>query len=113
MRYKITINFSLYKKLEKELHEKRKNMASIIESANTAYEERDIANEQIDDLKQQAKREASDFERELKDLSQAMVKGQKTIEYLRFSKDFNQEQQKIAEKEAEELRKQTRKYHSF
>ena len=38
---------SLYKKLEKELHEKRKEMANIIETANTAYEERDKANDQI------------------------------------------------------------------
>jgi hypothetical protein len=30
----------LYKKLEKELHEKRKEMANIIETANTAYEDR-------------------------------------------------------------------------
>jgi len=36
---------NLYKKLEKELHEKRKKMASIIESANSAYEERDKAND--------------------------------------------------------------------
>jgi exonuclease VII small subunit len=28
---------NLYKKLEKELHEKRKEMANIIEKANTAY----------------------------------------------------------------------------
>jgi hypothetical protein len=39
--------FSLYKKLEKELHEKRKEMANIIETANTAYEERDKANDSI------------------------------------------------------------------
>lgn len=29
---------NLYKKLEKELHEKRKKMADIIEKANNAYE---------------------------------------------------------------------------
>jgi len=38
---------SLYKKLEKELHEKRKEMANIIETANTAYEDRDKANDLI------------------------------------------------------------------
>ena len=38
---------NLYKKLEKELHEKRKEMADIIETANTAYEERDKANDMI------------------------------------------------------------------
>jgi hypothetical protein len=43
---------NLYKKLEKELHEKRKEMADIIETANTAYEERDKANDLIQSLKQ-------------------------------------------------------------
>ena len=42
---------SLYKKLEKELHEKRKEMANIIETANTAYEDRDKANDLIQNLK--------------------------------------------------------------
>jgi len=49
--------------LEKELHEKRKKMASIIESANSAYEDRDKANDQILNLKQHAKREAAEFEK--------------------------------------------------
>jgi coiled-coil domain-containing protein 63/114 len=38
---------NLYKKLEKELHEKRKNFANVIETANTAYEDRDKANDLI------------------------------------------------------------------
>ena len=44
-------------------------MADVIESANSAYEERDKANDQIQNLKSQAKREASQFENDLKDLS--------------------------------------------
>lgn len=32
---------NIYRKLEKELHNKRKEMADIIEIANTAYEQRD------------------------------------------------------------------------
>lgn len=54
---------NLYKKLENELHEKRKKMADIIEKANNAYEDRDKANNQINSLKQQAKKEAGDFEK--------------------------------------------------
>lgn len=69
---------NLYKKLEKELHDKRKKMAEIIETANSAYEERDKANDQIENLKQQAKREAKDFENELKELSQLAEKNRKT-----------------------------------
>lgn len=34
---------NIYKKLEKELHKKREEMANIIEVANTAYEQRDLA----------------------------------------------------------------------
>ena len=54
---------NLYKKLESELHEKRKKMADIIEKANNAYEDRDKANNQITSLKQQAKKEASEFDK--------------------------------------------------
>ena len=41
-------------------------MADIIEKANNAYEDRDKANNQISSLKQQAKKEATDFEKEIK-----------------------------------------------
>jgi len=44
-------------------------MAEIIETANTAYEERDKANDQIEQLRNKAKREAKDFESDLKDIS--------------------------------------------
>ena len=77
---------NLYKKLEKELHDKRKKMAEIIETANSAYEERDKANDQIENLKQQAKREAKDFENELKELSQLAEKNRKTLEYIKMVK---------------------------
>lgn len=77
---------NLYKKLEKELHDKRKKMAEIIETANSAYEERDKANDQIEHLKQQAKREAKDFENELKELSQLAEKNRKTLEYIKMVK---------------------------
>lgn len=37
----------LYKKMEKELTYKKNKMAQIIETANTAYEQRDRANETL------------------------------------------------------------------
>ena len=40
-------------------------MAGIIETANNAYESRDRANNEIETLKDQAKREAEDFQNEL------------------------------------------------
>jgi len=75
----------LYKKLERELHEKRKEMANIIETANTAYEDRDKANDLIQNLKQQAKRESADFEKDLRELSQIIEKNNKTMDFIKFS----------------------------
>ena len=49
-------------------------MANIIEKANTAYEERDKANHDIQSMKQQSKKETVDFEKELKELSHVMLK---------------------------------------
>lgn len=49
-------------------------MADIIEKANNAYEDRDKANNQINSLKQQAKKEANDFEKEIKEISHLMEK---------------------------------------
>jgi hypothetical protein len=100
---------SLYKKLEKELHEKRKKMAAIIESANSAYEERDKANDQIQNLKQQAKREAADFEKELKEISHIMEKNRKALEFIKMTEKQREDTQNSAEVEAERLRQRTQK----
>ena len=60
-------------------------MASIIESANSAYEERDKANDQIQNLKQQSKREEADFQNELKSLAELMEKHKKTLDYIKIT----------------------------
>jgi hypothetical protein len=49
-------------------------MADIIEKANNAYEDRDKASNQIQSLKQQAKKEAVEFEKEIKEMSHLMEK---------------------------------------
>jgi uncharacterized coiled-coil DUF342 family protein len=49
-------------------------MADIIEKANNAYEDRDKANNQVTSLKQQAKKEASEFDKEIKEISHLMEK---------------------------------------
>ena len=56
---------NIYRKLEKELHNKRKDMANIIEIANSAYEERDRAQEKLFMLIKQAEREKTEFEKEM------------------------------------------------
>ena len=65
---------NIYRKLEKELHNKRKDMANIIEIANSAYEERDRAQEKLAMLIQQAEREKSEFEKEMQHVGQLMEK---------------------------------------
>jgi hypothetical protein len=100
---------SLYKKLEKELHAKRKDMASIIESANSAYEERDKANDQIQNLKQQSKREESDFQGELKGLAELMEKHRKTMDYIKMTEKQRDEKENTAEEEADRIRMQAQK----
>ena len=54
----------IYQKLEKELHSKRKDMANIIEAANNAYEDRDKAQDTLTTIKDQAKKEQAEFEKE-------------------------------------------------
>jgi len=58
----------IYKKLEKELAEKKKEMARIIEISNKAYEARDAAQQEMAALKHQADKEQAEFETEWKEL---------------------------------------------
>jgi hypothetical protein len=93
---------SLYKKLEKELHEKRKEMANIIEHANTAYEERDKANDQIQHLKTQAKRESADFEKDLRELSQIQEKNKKNLEFIKLTEKNKEDNTGVQENNEQE-----------
>lgn len=69
-------------------------MANIIETANTAYEERDKSNDFIQNLKQQAKRESADFEKDLRELSHIMEKNKKAHDYMKLT-DKNRDENKI------------------
>merc|ERR1711871_360426 len=59
---------SIYKKLERELDHKKKEMANIIEISNSAYEARDQAQQEMQALKKQLGEEQAAFEEEWKDL---------------------------------------------
>ncbi|CAG9318865.1 unnamed protein product [Blepharisma stoltei] len=74
----------IYQKLEKELHNKRKEMANIIEAANSAYEDRDRAQDQLAALKQQAEREQMEFEKEWKNLNTLIEKDKKMKDFLKL-----------------------------
>lgn len=55
----------IYKKLERELHEKKKQMANIIELSNQAYEARDGAQMEIAAIQQTMTRERGEFEEQM------------------------------------------------
>merc|ERR1712093_449692 len=58
----------LENRLEKELDQKKKEMANIIEISNSAYESRDQAQQEMQALKKQLEEEQAAFEEEWKDL---------------------------------------------
>eukprot|EP00898_Chlorokybus_atmophyticus_P005341 jgi/Chlat1/5808/Chrsp4S00482 len=58
----------IHKKLEKELADRKREMAAIIETSNLAYEARDAALQQMAQLKAQAEREQQAFEAEWREL---------------------------------------------
>ena len=73
----------IYKKLERELHEKKKEMAAIIEDSKNAYQLRDKSQNEMHMLKQQAEKEQTDFETEWKKLGTLMEKDRQLRESLR------------------------------
>jgi len=70
----------IYKKLEKELQEKKKEIASIVEMANIAYEARDQAQAEMAALKAQAEKEEAAFEAEWKELTRMIEEDRKKKE---------------------------------
>merc|ERR1711988_1694422 len=73
----------IYRKLENELHSKKKEMANIIEQANAAYEARDSAQAQMAALKQQADKEHAEFEKEWTELGRLIENDKKMKEFMR------------------------------
>jgi coiled-coil domain-containing protein 63/114 len=67
------LNFQeVYRKVERELQEKKREMASVIEISNIAYEARDQAQNEIAALRAQADREQAAFEHEMAELNAAL-----------------------------------------
>merc|ERR1719262_104968 len=97
----------IYKKLENELQQKKKEMANIIEQANAAYEARDSAQAQMAALKQQADKEHQEFEKEWKELGRLIENDKKMKEFMRQRHkqqeidqrgDLNQQQEEAMKK---------------
>mmetsp|Transcript_3847 Transcript_3847/g.7513 ORF Transcript_3847/g.7513 Transcript_3847/m.7513 type:complete len:567 (+) Transcript_3847:485-2185(+) len=72
----------IYKKLEKDLAEKKKEMAQVIEVSNKAYEARDAAVSEMARLKLQSEREQVAFQSEWRELG-------RLIDHDRKVRDFN------------------------
>lgn len=62
----------VYKKLERDLHDKKQEMAAIIEDSKNAYQARDRAASQLASLKELSEREQADFAREWEKFGKAM-----------------------------------------
>ncbi|GBG32774.1 Coiled-coil domain-containing protein 63 [Hondaea fermentalgiana] len=63
---------NIYRKLEKELHEKKKQMATIIESSNQAYEARDQAQMEMTAIEQQNNKERAEVDEQIAELDRAI-----------------------------------------
>merc|ERR1712060_611329 len=74
---------NIYRRLENELTQKKKEMANIIEQANAAYEARDSAQAQMASLKQQADKEHSEFEKEWRELGRLIENDKRMKEFMR------------------------------
>lgn len=93
----------IYRKLEKELQEKKRKMEAIIEKSNQAYEERDQAIEQMAQLKRQADLEQEEFRRRWERLGSAITDNRKKLMDLQVAK---------AEAEREESREEKVRGHA-
>eukprot|EP00668_Euglena_longa_P016126 GGOE01020336.1.p1 GENE.GGOE01020336.1~~GGOE01020336.1.p1 ORF type:complete len:585 (+),score=210.84 GGOE01020336.1:50-1756(+) len=74
---------SIYKKLERELQEKKKEMAFIIEVSNIAYEERDNAQNELAQLKVYASKEMHSFDETFKELDDLLEEDRKMKESIK------------------------------
>lgn len=68
----------IYKKLERALHEKKREMVNVIEISNIAYEARDQAQNEIAALRAQADKEQGAFEAEWRELGKVLEAEKKT-----------------------------------
>ena len=93
----------IYKKLERELHEKRKEMAAIIEDSKNAYQARDKSQTELLALQQNADKERAAFESEFKEMGDMIRAQQAEVEKKRleqFDRKDDDSNMKSTKKEA-------------
>lgn len=74
----------IYKKIERDLHEKKKEMTAIINDSKNAYQARDKSQAEMRNLQSQAEKERADFETEFKELGDLIKQQQIMLEQLRL-----------------------------
>lgn len=88
---------AIYKKLEKELHERKKEMQAIIEDSKVAYQNRDKAQTEMISLQHHADKERAEFEGEFKELGELIKQQQAALEQMRLrALELAQEEQTLA-----------------
>jgi DNA repair exonuclease SbcCD ATPase subunit len=73
---------NIYRKLEKELHEKKKKMANIIELSNQAYEARDQAQMEIAAIQQADAKETQEYDEQMQALGRKIEEDKKRKDML-------------------------------
>eukprot|EP01062_Namystynia_karyoxenos_P010686 TRINITY_DN13800_c1_g1_i1.p1 TRINITY_DN13800_c1_g1~~TRINITY_DN13800_c1_g1_i1.p1 ORF type:complete len:603 (+),score=287.15 TRINITY_DN13800_c1_g1_i1:91-1899(+) len=91
---------AIYKKLERELQEKKKEMAFIIEVSNIAYEEKDNAINELDTLKMFAKKEMDSFAETFAELDELLEEDRKMKEAIKLR--IAERKEKLAADQADE-----------
>ena len=100
----------IYKKLEAELEEKKKEMGDIIEVSNKAFEARDRAVNEMARLKTQANKEQAAFESEFGELGKQIEHDKRMKEFMKNRRDDSDaEAAAIAARGAEEEAKMKKK----
>mmetsp|Transcript_35971 Transcript_35971/g.113038 ORF Transcript_35971/g.113038 Transcript_35971/m.113038 type:complete len:515 (-) Transcript_35971:102-1646(-) len=83
MRRERVVFDGIYEKLERELHEKKKEMQAIIEASNHAYDARSRAFQEMAALKSQADGDRQEFQREWAELGRLIEQDRKIRENMR------------------------------
>lgn len=94
---------AIYKKLERELQEKKKEMAFIIEVSNIAYEEKDNAITELEQLKLYASKEMDSFKETFSELDELLEEDRKMKETIRAR--IQERKEKMAVDKAEEKKR--------
>jgi coiled-coil domain-containing protein 63/114 len=74
----------IYKKLERDLHEKKIELSAVITDSKRAYEERDRSQKLMQELQAGAQSERAEFEKDFKELSNVIKEQQELLEQLRL-----------------------------